>query len=112
MRGKLLTMYLPTMSLTDVSRIIFSSRLMQKGIKPLLSKASVSVPQFYRKLTLYHGVRYPVESELTLEDAHAVFLLSIEHFGKEHGSETDSATRWHAPNCSIHRACTALWPKR
>ena len=36
---------------------------------------------------------------------------SIEHFGKEHGSEKHSATRWPAPNCSIHGACIAVWPK-
>ena len=36
----------------------------------------------------------------------------MENFmGKDHGSETHSATRWPAPNCSIHCACTAAWPK-
>ena len=28
-----------------------------------------------------------------------------------HRSGTHSATRWPAPNCSIHCACTAVWPK-
>ena len=33
-------------------------------------------------------------------------------YGKENGNETYSATRWLVPNCSIHCACTAVWPKR
>ena len=45
----------------------------------------------------------------TWKMVHAIFLLSIQYFGKEHGSETHSATRWPAPNYSIHCACTAVW---
>ena len=40
-----------------------------------------------------------------LKMVHAISLLSIQHFGKEHGSGTHSAARWPAPNCSIHCAC-------
>ena len=42
---------------------------------------------------------------------HAVSLLGIQHFGKERESETHSDTRCPVPNCSIHCACTAVWPK-
>ena len=31
----------------------------------------------------------------------AISLLSIQHFGKEHGSETHSATRWPAPTVAF-----------
>ena len=56
-------------------------------------------------------VRYPVASYQRLENETRFSLLSIQHFGKEHGSEIQSVTRWPAPNCSIHCACTAMWLK-
>ena len=40
----------------------------------------------------------------------AISLLSIQHFGKEHGSGTHSASRLSAPNCSIHCACRIWGP--
>ena len=32
---------------------------------------------------------------------HAISLLNIKHFGKEHGSETHNATRWSAPTVAF-----------
>ena len=43
--------------------------------------------------------------------AHAISLLSIRHFGKEHGSETHSATRWLAQTVAFTVLAQLCRPK-
>ena len=62
--------------------------------------------------TLYAVGWDSIPCRVILKTAHAISLLSIQHFGKEHGGGTYRATRWSAPNCSIHCASTAVWPQR
>ena len=42
---------------------------------------------------------------------HAISLLSIQHFGKEHGSETHSATKWPVPTMAFTVLAQLCGPK-
>ena len=56
-------------------------------------------------LALYVVGRGSIPSRVmpkTLKIVHAISLFSIQHFGKEHGSETHSGTRWPVPTVAFN----------